>query len=143
MLALHGHLLKLPIFVVEKAATPKNMVEFFQKCIGAIRFSLATLCGNIGLDLVESTFLLFCFPSNLSLSKTTTNLLVGQDGLYHGNNNNNKLGLSCAKLRASLDLLCYDRLILFVFTNKAYEFDFGAVILSLWKVLFGSFGLVW
>ena len=65
-----GHLLKFSIFAVDKAATPKNGVEFCQKCIGAIRFSLARLCGNIGLDFVESTFLLFCYPSNLSLSKT-------------------------------------------------------------------------
>ena len=31
---------------------------------------------------------------------------------------------------------------MFGFTNLDYEFDFGAVILSIWKVLFGRFGLV-
>ena len=40
-------LLKLPIFGVQKAATPKNGVEFRQKSIGAIRCSLATLYDHV------------------------------------------------------------------------------------------------
>ena len=35
-----GRLLKLPMFVVQKAATQKNEVEFRQKFIDAIKFSL-------------------------------------------------------------------------------------------------------
>ena len=37
-----GHLLKSTIFVVQRAAAPKNGVEFRQKSIGAIRCSVAT-----------------------------------------------------------------------------------------------------
>ena len=37
-----GHLLKLPIFVVQKDFPPKNRVEFREKSIGVIRCSLAT-----------------------------------------------------------------------------------------------------
>ena len=36
--------LKSPFFVVQKAAAPKNGVEFRQDSIGTIRNSLATLC---------------------------------------------------------------------------------------------------
>ena len=38
-----GCLLKSPIFVVQKAAAPKNGVEFRHKSICAIRSSLTTL----------------------------------------------------------------------------------------------------
>ena len=37
-----GHLLISTIFVVQRAAAPKNGVEFRQKSIGAIRCSVAT-----------------------------------------------------------------------------------------------------
>ena len=37
-----GRLLKSSIFVVQKAAAPKNGVEFRQRSIGALRSSLAT-----------------------------------------------------------------------------------------------------
>ena len=37
-----GCFLKLPIFIVQNAAAPKNGVEFCQKSIGDIRCSLAT-----------------------------------------------------------------------------------------------------
>ena len=42
-----GRLLKSPIFVVQKAAAPKNGVEFRHKSIGAIRSSLATLYDDV------------------------------------------------------------------------------------------------
>ena len=42
-----GRLLKSPIFVAQKAAAPKNGVEFRQKFIGFIRFSLATLYDDV------------------------------------------------------------------------------------------------
>ena len=42
-----GRLLKSPIFVAQKAAVPKNGVEFRQKFNGFIRFSLATLYNNV------------------------------------------------------------------------------------------------
>ena len=38
-----GRLLKSPIFVIQKAAAPKNGAEFCQKSIGADRCSLARL----------------------------------------------------------------------------------------------------
>ena len=38
-----GRLLKSSIFVVQKAAAPKNVVVFCQNSIGAFRCSLATL----------------------------------------------------------------------------------------------------
>ena len=37
-----GRLLKSPIFVIQKAAAPKNGAEFNQKSIGVIRYCLAT-----------------------------------------------------------------------------------------------------
>ena len=63
-------------------------------------------------------------------------------------NKENKLGLSCAKLRASLALSCFDRSLLSMidWCYLAYESNFGAVILSVLKILFGRFsliGLVW
>ena len=42
-----GCLLKSPIFVVQKAAAPKNGVEFRHKSIGANRSSLATLYDDV------------------------------------------------------------------------------------------------
>ena len=39
--------LKSPIFVVQKAAAPKNGVEFCQKSIGVIRCSQATSCDDV------------------------------------------------------------------------------------------------
>ena len=39
--------LKTTIFVVQKAAAPKNGVEFCQKSIGVIRCSLATSCNDV------------------------------------------------------------------------------------------------
>ena len=44
-------LLKLPIFGVQKAATPKNGVEFRQKSIGAIRCGLATSYNDVRCDI--------------------------------------------------------------------------------------------
>ena len=62
----------------------------------------------------------------------------------------NKLGLSCAKLRASLNLFGFIRslftfidLTYFEFANLAYELNFGALLLLLWKVWFGTFCSVW
>ena len=40
-------LLKSPIFVVQKAAAPKNGVEFRHKSIGANRYCLATLYNDM------------------------------------------------------------------------------------------------
>ena len=42
-----GRFLKLPIFIVQNAAAPKNGVEFCQKSIGVIRCSLATLYDDV------------------------------------------------------------------------------------------------
>ena len=42
-----GHLLKLPVFVIQKVVAPKNGVEFCQKSIGAISCSLATLYDEV------------------------------------------------------------------------------------------------
>ena len=42
-----GRLLKLSTFVVQKAATPKNGVEFCQKSIGVLRCSLAALYNDM------------------------------------------------------------------------------------------------
>ena len=42
-----GCLLKSPIFVEQKAAAPKNGVEFHQESIGVIRYSLATLYDDV------------------------------------------------------------------------------------------------
>ena len=42
-----SQLLKSPIFVVQKAAAPKNGVEFRQKSIGLIRCSLATSYNDV------------------------------------------------------------------------------------------------
>ena len=50
-----GHLLKLPIFVVQKAAGPESDVEFRKKSIGAIRFSPVT-SGDVALLLTNPKF---------------------------------------------------------------------------------------
>ena len=50
----------------------------------------------------------------------------------------NKLGLSCAKLRASLNLSGFD----FGFAKLAHEFNFGLLFLFLWKFWYGLVGLV-
>ena len=42
-----GCLLKSPIFVLQKASTPKNGVELSPKSIGVIRCSLATLYDDV------------------------------------------------------------------------------------------------
>ena len=42
-----GRILKSPIFVIQKAATPKNGVEFCQKSIGVIRYCLDTLYDDV------------------------------------------------------------------------------------------------
>ena len=62
----------------------------------------------------------------------------------------NKLGLSCAKLTASLNLFVFDKILIyfnwltyFKFVNLAYELNFGALLLLLWKVWFGMFCSVW
>ena len=62
----------------------------------------------------------------------------------------NKLGLSCAKLRASLNFFGFDEILIyfnwltyFEFANLAYELNFGALLLLLWKVWFGLFCSVW
>ena len=44
----HVTLLKSSIFVVEKAATPKNGLEFCQWSIDALRCSLITTTGGVG-----------------------------------------------------------------------------------------------
>ena len=54
----------------------------------------------------------------------------------------NKLGLSCAKLRASLNLFTLTDSY-FEFANFAYGWNFGALLLLLWKVWFGMFCSVW
>ena len=43
----HVRLLKSSIFVVQKAATPKNGLEFCQRPIGAIRCGLATSYNDV------------------------------------------------------------------------------------------------
>ena len=55
----------------------------------------------------------------------------------------NKLGLSCAKLRASLNLSCfdknldnYDRLVLFKFANLAYGFNYCTPMFITLKVIY-------
>ena len=62
----------------------------------------------------------------------------------------NKLGLSCAKLRANLYFFGCDEILIyfnwltyFEFANLAYELNFGALLLLLWKVWFHLFCSVW
>ena len=44
---IRSRLLKLPIFVVQKGAAPKNEVEFYQMFIGTIKCSLAISYGDV------------------------------------------------------------------------------------------------
>ena len=83
--------------------------------------------------LVWSCMILYCSVSSVC-------------GIYR----ENKLRLSCAKLRASLNLFGFDKILnyfdkltYFKFANLSYELNFGALLLLLLKVLFGILCSVW
>ena len=64
-----GRILKSPTFVIQKAATPKNGVEFRQISIGVIRYCLSTLYDNLRRNAmscdVALKFLRWCLHGDL------------------------------------------------------------------------------
>ena len=89
---------------------------------------------------ISINFVLSDHPPTRTSSYTSTALTT----------TSNKLGLSCAKLRASLNFFGFDEILIyfnwltyFEFANLAYELNFGALLLLLWKVWFGLFCSVW